>query len=47
MHFETQQKWRVPEKLIDYILTALSLEDKKVQYKREEYAVRKEIVKKN
>ena len=42
--FVHNKKWRLPEKLIDYILTALNLDENTVQYKREDYAIRQEIV---
>ena len=44
MKFGTYQKWRVPEQLINYLLSALDLHEEKFSFKREDYAVRNEFV---
>ena len=44
MKYGTYQKWRVPEKLIFYLLSVLDHEEEKFNFKREDYSVRNEIV---
>ena len=46
MKFGTHQKWRVPEKLIFYLLTVLDTKEEKFNFKREDYSVRNEFVQK-
>eukprot|EP00667_Euglena_gracilis_P019564 EG_transcript_20987 len=44
MRVSTQQKWRVPEKLVEYLLSALDFKEEKFSFKREDYAVRNSFV---
>ena len=44
MKFSTYQKWRVPEKLVQFLLGALDHAEEKFNFKREDYAVRNEFV---
>ena len=44
MKFGTYQKWRIPEKLVSYLLTVLEHNEEKFSYKRENYSVRNDIV---
>ena len=44
MKFGTRAKWRVPEKLVEYLLSALDEKEEKFSFKREDYAVRNEYV---
>ena len=45
MKFSTYHKWKVPEKLVEYLLTALKDPEEKFSFKREDYAVRNHFVK--
>jgi hypothetical protein len=44
MKVGTKQKWRVPEKLVSFLLSVLDRDEAPTNYKREDYAVRNEIV---
>ena len=44
MIYGTHQKWRIPSKLVEYLISALHLTEEKFNFKREDYAVRNEIV---
>ena len=45
MRFGTYAKWRIPKKLILYLISVLDHQDEKFSFKREDYAVRNEYVK--
>jgi hypothetical protein len=45
MHTSTHQKWRMPQNLIEYLLSALDFKEEKFSFKREDYAVRNSFVK--
>ena len=47
MKYGTYHKWRVPEKLVFYLLSVLDHQEEKFTFKREDYAVRNEIVQEN
>jgi hypothetical protein len=44
MRFGTYQKWRVPERLVFWLLSILDHEEEKFNFKREDYAVRNNFV---
>ena len=45
MRVSTHLKWRVPEKLVLYLLSVLDHQEEKFSFKREDYAVRNDFVK--
>ena len=44
MRFSTYQKWRMPEKLVEYLISALVEPEEKFNFKREDYAVRNHVL---
>ena len=44
MRFGTYSKWRVPDRLVSHLLSVLNHAEEKFNFKREDYAVRNEIV---
>ena len=44
MKYSTYHKWRVPEKLVSYLLSVLDHEEENFDFIREDYAVKNDIV---